>query len=85
MDRLSLDPLEGLWYVWVLATGHAISPVTTLLACVFAAIVAVTITLIGARVGAPPPLTPDAPQVRGPGGYAGPGSLGGTPSTLSRR
>ena len=85
MDRLSLDPLEGLWYVWVLATGHAISPVTTLLACVFAAIVAVTITLIAARVGAAPPLTPDAPSVRGPGGYAGPGSLGGTPSTLARR
>ena len=85
MDRLGLDPLEGLWYVWVLATGHAISPVTTLLACVFAAVVAVTIGLIAKRVGAPEPLEPDAPRVRGPGGYAGPGSLGGTPSTLSRR
>ena len=85
MDRLSLDPLEGVWYLWVLATGHAISPVTTLLGCVFSAIVVVTITLIAARVGAAPPLTPDAPSVRGPGGYAGPGSLGGTPSTLARR
>jgi hypothetical protein len=85
MDRLALDPLEGLWYVWVLVTGHAISPVTTLLACVFAAVVAVTIGLIAKRVGMPEPLEPDAPRVRGPGGYAGPGSLGGTPSTLSRR
>ena len=85
LDRLALDPLEGLWYLWVLATGHAISPVTTLLACVFAAVVAVTITLIAARVGAPEPLAPEGPPVRGPGGYAGPGSLGGTPSTLTRR
>jgi hypothetical protein len=85
MDRLSLHPLEGLWYLWLLATGHAISPVTTLLACLFGAIAAVTITLIAARVAAPPPPKPDAPPVRGPGGYAGPGSLGGTPSTLTRR
>jgi hypothetical protein len=85
MDRLALDPLEGLWYLWVLVTGHAISPLTTLLACVFAAVVAVTITLIAARVGHPPPLIPEGPRVRGPGGHAGPGSLGGTPSTLSRR
>jgi hypothetical protein len=45
----------------------------------------VTIGLIAKRVGEPEPLEPDAPRVRGPGGYAGPGSLGGTPSTLSRR
>ena len=85
LDRLSLDPLEGVWYLWVLVTGHAVSPITTLLACVCAAVVATTFTVIAARVGSPPPLEPDAPRVRGPGGYAGPGSLGGTPSTLSRR
>ena len=73
MDRLSLDPLEGLWYVWVLATGHAISPVTTLLACVFAAIVAVTITLIAARVGAAPPLDPGRSVGPRPGRLRGPG------------
>ena len=85
LDRLGLDPLEGIWYVWVLVTGHAISPVTTLLACAGAAVAATTFGVIAARVGAPPPLEPEAPRVRGPGGYAGPGSLGGTPSTLSRR
>jgi hypothetical protein len=85
LDRLSLDPLEGLWYLWVLVTGHAVSPVTTLLACVCAAVAATTMTVIAARVGMPPSLEPEAPRVRGPGGYAGPGSLGGTPSTLSRR
>ena len=85
LDRLSLDPLEGLWYLWVLVTGHAVSPVTTLLACICAAVGAATLSVIAARVGTPPPLEPEAPRVRGPGGYAGPGSLGGTPSTLSRR
>jgi len=85
LDRLDLDPIEGVWYLWVLVTGHAISPLTTLLACVCAAVGATTFGVIAARVGEPPPLEPEAPRVRGPGGYAGPGSLGGTPSTLSRR
>ena len=85
LDRLSLDPLEGLWYLWVLVTGHAVSPVTTLLACAGAAVAATAMGVIVARVGTPPPLEPEAPRVRGPGGYAGPGSLGGTPSTLTRR
>ena len=85
LERLDLNPLDGVWYLWVLVTGHAVSPVTTLLACLMAAIAAVTWTVIAARAGAPQPLEPEAPRVRGPGGYAGPGSLGGTPSTLSRR
>ena len=85
LDRLDLNPLEGLWYLWVLVTGHAVSPFTTLLACLLAAVAATTMTVLAARVGIPPPLEPDRPPVRGPGGYAGPGSLGGTPSTLSRR
>jgi hypothetical protein len=85
LDRLGLDPLEGVWYLWLLATGHGISPLTTLLGCVFAGIAVSAVRVIAARVGAPPPLEPQTPPVRGPGGYAGPGSLGGTPSTLSRR
>jgi hypothetical protein len=85
LDRLDLNPLEGLWYLWVLVTGHAVSPLTTLLACAVAAVTATTMTVIVARVGIPPPLEPDRPSVRGPGGYAGPGSLGGAPSALSRR
>ena len=85
LDRLDLNPLEGVWYLWVLVTGHAVSPVSTLLACAMAAIAAVTWTVIAARVGAPEPLEPETPRLRGPGGYAGPGSLGGTPSTFSRR
>jgi hypothetical protein len=85
LDRLALDPFEGVWYAWVLATGHAVSPLTTLLTCVCWGIAAAAFSVMAARVGTPPPLEPEAPRVRGPGGYAGPGSLGGTPSTLSRR
>ncbi len=43
LDRLDLNPLDGLWYLWVLVTGHAVSPVTTLLACLLAAITAVSV------------------------------------------
>lgn len=85
LDRLSLNPLDGLWYLWVLVTGHAVGPLTTLLGCACAAIAVSAVTVIAARVGTPPPLEPEMPAVRGPGGYAGPGSLGGTPSTLGRR
>ena len=85
MDRLSLGPLEGLWYLWILVTGHAVSPVTTVLACLVAGIAVTALSLIASRVGAAPPPEPDRPSLRGPGGHAGPGSLGGTPSTLSRR
>src|SRR5688572_2651542 len=49
LDRLDLDPLEGLWYLWVLVTGHAVSPVTTLLGCACAAVFATTLTVIAAR------------------------------------
>jgi hypothetical protein len=85
LDRLHLDPVEGMWYLWVLVTGHAISPLTTLLACLCGGIGLSVLSVLAARVGAPPPLEPEAPRVRGPGGYAGPGSLGGTSSALSRR
>ena len=85
LERLGLNPFEGFWYLWLLGTGHAISPITTILGCLIAGLTATAITIIAARVAAPPPVEPEAPRVRGPGGYAGPGSLGGTPSTLTRR
>jgi hypothetical protein len=66
-------------------TGHAISPLTTLLACICAGVGVSALSVIVARVGEEPPLEPERPRVLGPGGHAGPGALGGTPSTLSRR
>ncbi|HEY6781267.1 MAG TPA: hypothetical protein VI111_09945 [Thermoleophilaceae bacterium] len=82
---LDLDPLGGAWYLLLLVTGHHVSLAGSLLAS----------TLLGAGLAAlqiarqaqPEPEPPDAqerPRVYGPGGLAGPGSLGGTRSALRR-
>jgi hypothetical protein len=82
---LDLDPLGGAWYLLLLVTGHHVGLVTTLVASV----------LLGAGLAAaelarsPQPEEPaqaeeDQPPVYGPGGLAGPGSLGGTESALRR-
>jgi hypothetical protein len=82
---LSLDPLEGAWYLLLLVSGHSVGLVTALVAC----------ALLGALGGAaeialrlPDEPARQAPQPRpaayGPGAYAGPGSLGGTKSALRR-
>lgn len=85
LDRLGLNPVEALWYLWLLVGGHAIGPLSTLLLCTLAGVAASAFAVMAARVGAAPPAEPEAPSVRGPAGYAGPGSLGGTESALSRR
>ena len=82
---LSLDPLEGAWYLFVLVTGHSVSVPSSLVACL----------LLGAAGGAleiawRTPLEDERaedegrPSVYGPGAHAGPGSLGGTGSALRR-
>ena len=85
LNRLALDPGEGLWYLFVLVTSHAVSPISTVIACLVGGVWLSVLGVLAARVGAPPPLEPAAPPLRGPGGYVGPGSLGGTSSTLNRR
>ncbi len=82
---LDLDPLGGAWYLLLLVTGHHVSLAGSLVAS----------TLLGAGLAAlqiarsaqPEPEHPaeqDRPRVYGPGGLAGPGSLGGTQSALRR-
>jgi hypothetical protein len=83
LDRLSLGPISGLWYGFLLITGHHVGLYTvlvgaTLLAC-FAAALRIALARRRER-----PRDEEVPSVRGPGGYAGPGSLGGTESALSR-
>ena len=80
---LGVDPLSGLWYVLLQVLGGHVSLVSSLLGCVMVAAIASAFAL--ARAGHPevePPV--ERPSVRGPGSYAGPGSLGGTPSALRR-
>lgn len=80
---LQLDPLSGAWYLFLLVCGGHVSVTSALLGCVLAAALGSVIAIAGARhpevegrLGGPP--------VRGPGSYAGPGSLGGTSSALRR-
>ncbi|MEA2423908.1 MAG: hypothetical protein QOH13_318 [Thermoleophilaceae bacterium] len=80
LERLSLGPLAGLWYGFVLITGHDVGLYTALVGAVALACFGAAIRIALARRAEP--RSPDAPSVRGPGGYAGPGSLGGTESAL---
>lgn len=80
---LHLDPLSGAWYLFLLVTGGHVSVTSALLGCVLAAALGSIVSI--ARVAHPEVEGPaDVPSVRGPGSYAGPGSLGGTSSALRR-
>jgi hypothetical protein len=83
LDRLSLGPLGGLWYGFLLITGHHVGLYTVLVSSVLlsCAAAALHIALVRRRER---PRPEEGPSVRGPGGYAGPGSLGGTESALWR-
>jgi hypothetical protein len=87
MSRLSLNPLEGLWYLFLLVTGGAVGVAAALFACVFVGVFGSLVWILVARARRPPvakPEEPARPAVFGPGGYAGPGALGGTESALRR-
>lgn len=88
LERLSLGPLEGLWYLCLLVAGGHVGVFGALLGCLlvgaFCSLVAVLTARAGEQAGATPPRPPDQPSVRGPLTYAGPGSLGGTRSALRR-
>lgn len=87
MARLSLDPLEGAWYLTLLVTGHHVGLLTALLGCVLLGLLGATLTVVlgaGPRTAGAPPPVPAGPRLRGPGSYAGPGSLGGTESARRR-
>jgi len=86
LQRLALDPVEGLWYGFELVTGGHVGIVGALLGCLFLGLMASVTVVLVATLRRPPPAPPSAPTtritVRGPASYAGPGSLGGTESAL---
>jgi hypothetical protein len=87
MSRLSLNPVEGLWYVFLLVTGGSVGVAAALFACAFVGLFGSLVSILVARARRPPvakPEEPARPAVFGPGGYAGPGALGGTESALRR-
>ncbi|MGI8946152.1 MAG: hypothetical protein ACR2GL_07945 [Thermoleophilaceae bacterium] len=81
---LQLDPASGAWYLFLLVTGGHVSVVSALLGCVLAAALGSVAAIAGARHPEAEGGAGDTPSVRGPGSYAGPGSLGGTSSALRR-
>lgn len=84
--ELSLGPLEGAWYVFLLVSGGQLGFVGGLLACVVLGVLVAVVAIVAARARSPL-ATPERGEAafRGPGGYAGPGSLGGPPSALPRQ
>lgn len=83
---LSIDPLEGAWYLLLLVTGHTVAPGTTFLGCVLLGTLCAAAELVYRQPGVAPAdeSSPEGPSVYGPGAYAGPGSLGGTKSALRK-
>ena len=83
---LSMDPLEGAWYLLLLVTGHSVGLVTNLVACVMLGVLGGTAEIV-LRVPdereEERPREP-GPPVYGPGAHAGRGALGGTESALRR-
>jgi hypothetical protein len=84
MVRLSLDPLEALWYGYLLVTGGEVGLPAALIGCVMLGTLASAVEVVIARAGGRETVEEPRPALRGPGGYAGPGSLGGTGSALKR-
>jgi len=81
---LDLDPLDGAWYLFLLITGGHVSLASALVGCVLAGVLSSLVSILGVRRRPPSGAAPVRPSVRGPAGYAGPGSLGGTKSALPR-
>ncbi len=85
MLQLDLDPLEAAWYLFLLVAGGQVDLLTAIVGCVLLGSLVALVEVVAARRGQPEEAVEDqAPTVRGPGGYAGPGSLGGTESALKR-
>ena len=87
LDRLSMGPLEGLWYLFLLVFSGDIGILACLAACLLVGVFGSLVAILVARARKPPPARveePDHANIFGPGGYAGPGALGGTESALRR-
>jgi hypothetical protein len=84
MRALRSGPLE-LARMWLIATaGGHVSPWTALAAGALAGCLATLVLIARARRRIAAAAPEERPRTRGPAGYAGPGSLGGTESALRR-
>jgi hypothetical protein len=83
---LSMNPLEGAWYLLLLVTGHAVGVPTALVACLLLGVLCGAVEIVARvpdeRAGEASSAGEAGPSVYGPGAHAGRGSLGGTESAL---
>jgi hypothetical protein len=83
---LGLDPIAGAWYLLLLVLGGEVGIASVAVAALFTAVLGSVVAIVrrSGDVAEDVPGAPPSPSTRGPLGYAGPGSLGGTDSALRR-
>jgi hypothetical protein len=81
---LGLDPLELAWLLLLSAASGELSPAVAIAAASLVACLAALLVVIRTRRRVEAKVEPEPLRTRGPAGYAGPGSLGGTESALRR-
>lgn len=78
--ELELGPASALWHLLLLVESGKLGLTLTLLWCLLLG--GMLACVVAGRTEEELPVAPPEGRLRGPGGYAGPGSLGGTPSEL---
>ncbi|MEO8688889.1 MAG: hypothetical protein ABI611_11805 [Solirubrobacteraceae bacterium] len=81
---LDLGPLDLAWLAFLITAGGHISPLAALLLSVLAGCLCGVVAVVRTRRRVVKEDEPEPIRTRGPLGYAGPGSLGGTESALRR-
>jgi hypothetical protein len=85
MSAFGLGPVDTAWFVLELVAGGHASPLSWVLWSIVASCAAGAASVAWrGRLRVEPPRGPGNVSMRGPVGYAGPGSLGGVESTLRR-
>ena len=81
---LDLGPLDLAWLAFLITAGGHISPLAALVLSVLAGCLCGVVAVVRTRRRVVKQDEPEPIRTRGPLGYAGPGSLGGTESALRR-
>jgi len=70
LTLVDLNPLEGVWYLFLLVTGGHVGVLGALLSCVLAGLLGSLVALLVARGARPAPAATPAAPLLGPSGYA---------------
>jgi hypothetical protein len=81
---LDLDPLSLAWLAMLATADGHVSPAGALVFSLWLSCLGGLITVLRVRRNVAAKAEPERLKTRGPAGYAGPGSLGGTESALRR-